>query len=135
MASLSTCEKVSRRPQDRKFQAYHEGAIRVLEGGVGRQDGVVRLNDGVGHRGRGVHAELELGLLAIVGGKALEDESTEARTSSTTKRVEDKEPLQTRAVVSETADTVHHVVNQLLSDGIMTASIYCRWLAILLSKE
>lgn len=46
---------------------YHERAIRVLEGGVSGQDRVVGLNHRVGEGGGGVHAELELGLLAVVG--------------------------------------------------------------------
>lgn len=32
----------------------HEGAVNVLEGRVGREDGVVGLNDRVGHLGGGV---------------------------------------------------------------------------------
>jgi hypothetical protein len=62
----------------------HEGAVGVFKSGVGSEDGVVGLNDGVGKSGSRVHAELELGFLSIVSGKALKDKSTETRTSSTT---------------------------------------------------
>ena len=44
----------------------HECAVRVLQGGVGRQDGVVGLDNGRRDLGGRVDGELELGLLAIV---------------------------------------------------------------------
>ena len=55
----------------------HERAVGMLQGGVSRQNRVVRFNDGVGHRWGGVHAELELRLLAVVRRKTLENEGTE----------------------------------------------------------
>lgn len=64
-------------------KAYHERAVGVLKRRVRRQDGVVWFNDGVRHGGCRVHAELELRLLAIVGGKTLEDKGTEPGASST----------------------------------------------------
>ena len=90
---------------------------------MGGKDGVVGLDDGVGHRRRGVYGELELGLLAIVGRETLEDEGTETRTSSTTEGVEDEEALETRAVVGNVADLVEDLVNELLADGVVTTSI------------
>ena len=101
----------------------HEGAVGVLQGGVSRQNGIVWLNDGVGHRRGRVNAELELRLLAIVGGKTLENEGTETRTSSTTERVENKEALETIAVVGQPADLVHDKVNLFLADGVVTTSV------------
>ena len=56
---------------------YHEGAIRVLKGGVGGENRVVGLNDRAGKLRGGVHAELKLGLLAIVGGQLLHQQGTE----------------------------------------------------------
>ena len=55
---------------------------------------VVRLDDRVGELGRGVDAELELGLFAVVGGETLEKERTETRASSSTEGVEDEEALE-----------------------------------------
>lgn len=95
----------------------------MLKGGVSCEDRVVRLDDRVGQGGCRVNAEFQLGLLAVVGRETLEDESTETRSSSTSERVEDKEALQTRAVVCETADLVHHYVNLFFSDGVVTTSI------------
>ena len=97
----------------------------MLEGGVGGQDGVVWLNDGVRHRWRGVYRELELRLLAIGRRETLQNEGTETGASSTTERVEDEEALKTRAVVRQATDLVHDGVDELLADGVVSASI-CR---------
>ena len=105
-------------------RTHHERAVRVFKRGMGSQDRVVGLNDRVSHRRRGVDAELELRLLAIVGGKALEDESTEAGTSSTTKRVEHEEALQTVAIVGQPANLVHNDINLLLANGVVATSVY-----------
>lgn len=49
----------------------HEGAVTVLEGSVGGEDGVVRLDNRCGDlRGR-VDTELQLALLAVVDGQTL----------------------------------------------------------------
>jgi hypothetical protein len=66
---------------------------------VSRQDSVVRLNDGSRGSGSRVDSELELGLLAVLGGETLEEESTETRTGTTTERVEDQETLERLAVI------------------------------------
>ena len=41
-------------------------AVGVLNGAMGRQNGIVGLDDGIGHSRSGVHGELELRLFAIV---------------------------------------------------------------------
>lgn len=96
----------------------------MLERGVGRQDGVVWLNHGCRELRRGINAKLELGLFSIVGAEALKEESTKPRASSTTERVENKEALETLAVVGQTTDLVHHSINELLSDGVVATRIY-----------
>ena len=57
----------------------HEAAVGVLEGGVGCQNGVVRLD----HRGcdlrSRIDTELELALLAIIDRQAFHEQSTETR--------------------------------------------------------
>merc|ERR1719362_1719316 len=52
--------------------------------GVSRQDGVVWLDDGGGDLGRGVDGEAELGLLAVINGKSLEEERSKTGSSATT---------------------------------------------------
>lgn len=76
-----------------------ESAVGVLDRAVGRQDGVVRLNDGGRYTRCRVNGELELAFLAVLGGQALEEEGAEPRASTTTEGVEDQEPLQRAAVV------------------------------------
>ena len=101
----------------------HEGAVRVLEGGVGGEDGVVWLDDRGGGLWGWVDAELELALLAVVDGQTLHEEGSETRSGSTTEGVEDEETLETRAVVGNAADGVKHLVDQLLSDGVVTTGV------------
>ena len=77
----------------------HEGAVGVLEGCVGGEDGVVGLDNRGGDLRSRVDTELELALLAVVGGETLKEEGTETRTCTTTERVEDKETLERGAVI------------------------------------
>lgn len=95
----------------------------MLQGGVGGQDGVVRLNNGCGRLGSGVDTELQLALLAIVDGQALHEQSTETRTSTTTKGVEDQETLETSAAIGDAADLVQNAINELLSNGIVSTGV------------
>ena len=97
----------------------------MLKRRVGRQDGVVGLDNRARQLGSGVHAELELGLLAVVVRETLHKERSETRASSTAERVEDEEALKTRAVVRQATDLVHDGVDELLADGVVSASI-CR---------
>jgi len=101
----------------------HEGAVGVLEESVGREDRVVGLDDRGGDLGRGVDAEVELGLLAVVSREALEEERAEARASTTTNRVEDEEALETVALVSELANAIQGGIEEVLADGVVAASV------------
>jgi hypothetical protein len=101
----------------------HEGAVRVLESGVGGKDRVVWLNNGGGGLRGWVNAELQLGLLAVVDRQALHKEGTETRSGSTTEGVENQETLETRAVIGNTADLVEDLVDQLLSDSVVATSV------------
>lgn len=108
---------------DVRLVVDHERTVRVLQGGVGSQDRVVRLNDRGRHfRGR-VDRELKLGLFAIVGREALHQEGTETGTGTTAERVEHKEALETGTVVGETTDLLEHAVDELLADGVVTTSV------------
>ena len=99
----------------------------MLQSRVCCEHRVVGLDNGVRHRWCGVDTELELRLLAIVGGKTLENEGTETRTSSTTERVENKEALETIAVVGQPADLVHDNVNSLLASGVTELATDSCW--------
>jgi len=104
----------------------HEGAVGVLEGGVGGEDGVVWLDNRGGDLWSWVDTEFKLALLSVVDRETLHEECTETRTSTTAERVEDQETLKTRAVVSDPADLVQDFVNELLSDGVVTTSVVVR---------
>jgi len=95
----------------------------VLKGSVGGEDGVVWLNNGCGNLGSWVDTELELALLAVVDGQTLHQQGTETGTSSSTEGVEDEETLQTGAVVGNAADLVEDLVDELLSDGVVTTGV------------
>jgi len=101
----------------------HERTVGVLEGGVGGQDGVVWLNNGVAELWGGVNAELELRLLSVIGRKTLKQESTETRTCSTTERVEDEEALEASTVICQAPDLVHNRVDLFFSNSIVTTSV------------
>ncbi|KAF1806218.1 hypothetical protein FB192DRAFT_1349368 [Mucor lusitanicus] len=90
---------------------------------MGGQDGVVGLNNRGSNLRSRVDRELELGLLTVVDGETLHQESTETRTGTTTKGVEDQEALKTSTVVSQLTDAVQDRVNQLFADSVVTTSI------------
>lgn len=90
---------------------------------MGGKNGVVGLDDGARELGRGVDAELELRLLTVVSGELLKEERSKAGTSSSTEGVEDKEALETRAVVCESPQLIHDGVDELLSDSVVTTRI------------
>jgi hypothetical protein len=105
----------------------------VLESGVGGQDGVVWLNNGgCGLRSR-VNTELQFDLLAKVDRETLHEKSTESGTSSTTERVEDEETLETRAVISNTANLVQNLVYQLFANSVVATGVVVR--GILLASD
>ena len=81
------------------FIVDEERTVRVFNGAVCREDGVVRLYNGGGHLWSGVHGKLKLAFLAVVGRETLKDQGTETRACTTTERVEDKETLEGGAVV------------------------------------
>ena len=105
------------------FIIDHEGTVRVLEGGVGGQDGVVGLNYSSGHLGSWVDGKLELRLLAIVNGKTLHKKRGKTRAGTTTEGMEYEESLETCALVGQLTDPVEHKINDLLPDGVVATSI------------
>jgi hypothetical protein len=95
----------------------------MLKGGMCSENRVVWLHNRVCECRRRVDAELKLALLAVVRGEPLKDERTKTRTRPATKGMEDKEALKTRAVVSQTANSVYHVVDLLLPNCIMAPCV------------
>merc|ERR1711975_51249 len=101
----------------------HDSDIGVLQERVCGEGGVVWLDDSSRHLGGWVAAESELGLLAVIDGQTLEEESAEARASATTDSVEAEEALKTSALVCELANAVKSQVNDLLTHGVVTTSV------------
>ena len=95
----------------------------MLQGGVGGQDRVVRLDDGDGCLRSRVDAELQLALLAVVNGQALHEEGAETRAGTTAERVEDQETLEASTAVGNTTNLVQNLINQLLSDSVVATGI------------
>jgi len=104
------------------FVVKHDSDIGVLEEGVGREDGVVGLDDGGGDLGRGVDREAKLGLLAVIDGEPLEEERAQTGAGTATDGVEDEEALETGALVSKLSDSVEAEVDDFFTDGVMTTS-------------
>jgi len=102
---------------------HAEGAVGVLEEGVGGEHGVVRLNNGGGHLRRRGDGEGELGLAAVVNGKPLKEKGSESGSGSSSGGVEDEESLESSTVVGELPDPVKDKVNNLLSDGVVTTGV------------
>lgn len=124
------------------FIVNQESTITVLNGAVGGKNCVVRLNNSGRNPRSWVDSKFELGLLAVVGGEALEKKRTESRTSSTTERVEDQETLKGRAVVlckvsvfhpkclysivathQNATNLIQSAIQDLLSDGVVTSGV------------
>jgi hypothetical protein len=101
----------------------HEGAVRVLQGGMGGQDGVVWLNNSGRDLRSWVDGKLQLGFLSVVNAQSFHQQGSESRSGTTAEAVEDEESLETGALISQLADTVKHKINDFLSDGVMTTSV------------
>mmetsp|Transcript_23795 Transcript_23795/g.51450 ORF Transcript_23795/g.51450 Transcript_23795/m.51450 type:complete len:498 (+) Transcript_23795:382-1875(+) len=100
-----------------------EGDVRVLQESVGGKDGVVWLDHGGGHLGRGRYGERELGLATEVHGQTLQEEGAEAGSGSAASGVEDEESLQACAIVGHLADPVRYLIHYLLADGVMSPGV------------
>jgi hypothetical protein len=103
------------------FVIDHDSNIGVLEEGVGGEDGVVRLNDSGGNLRRREDGETKLGLLTVVDGESLEEERSEAGSSTSTDGVEHKEALETSALVGKLSDSVEAKVDNFLTNGVVTS--------------
>ena len=102
------------------FVVEHDGDIGVLKERVGGKDGVVWLNNGGGDLWGWVDGETELGFLSVIDGKSLEEERSETGSGTTTDGVEDKETLETSALISELSDSVEAEINDFLTNGVVT---------------
>merc|ERR1712156_246533 len=101
----------------------HEGAVGVLQGGVGGQDGVVGLDHSSGSLGSRVDGKLKLALLAVVHGQPLHEQGRKAGSSATSEGMEQKESLKSSAGVRKLPNPVENQVDNLLSDGVVSPGV------------
>merc|ERR1712004_564838 len=88
----------------------HEGAVGVLQGGVGGQDSVVGLDHSSGNLGSRVDGELKLALLAVVHGQPLHKQGRKARSGAASEGMEEKESLKSSTGGSELPNPVENQV-------------------------
>ena len=84
---------------------------------------VVWLHDRVGECRCRIDAKLKLALLSVVRREPLKDQCAKTRTGSATERVENEEALKASAVVSQTSNPIHHVVDLLLPNRVVASCI------------
>ena len=87
------------------------------------EDGVVWLDNRCRGLRSWVNAELQFDLLPKVDGQTLHQERSKTRASSTTKGMENEEALKAGAVISDMANLVQDLIDQLLANSIVTPSI------------
>ena len=93
-----------------------EGAVGVLQKGMGRKHRVVRFHHRRRHLGRRRHRERQLRLTSIIHRKPLEEERTKSRSRTTTSGVEDEETLEASAVVSQLTNPVEDKIDDFLQE-------------------
>jgi len=103
------------------FVIEDNGDIGVLEKGVSSEDGVVWLNNGGGDLWGWIDGESELGFLTIIDGKSLEKEGSETGTGSSTDGVEDKETLETSALIRKLSDSIKAEIDDFFTNGVMSS--------------
>jgi hypothetical protein len=102
------------------FIVHHEGAVGVLQKGVGGQHRVIRLNNSSGDlRGR-PDDKIKLGFLAVIDRETLEEKRSKARACATTNRVVDNKALEPGALISQLTDTIKAQVDDFLTNGVVT---------------
>jgi hypothetical protein len=99
----------------------HNSDISVLQEGVGREDGVVWLNNSGGNLWGWVDSESELGFLSVVDGKSLQKKGSESRSGTSSNRVEDEESLKSGTLVSELSDSVEAEIDDFFTNGVVTS--------------
>jgi len=100
-----------------------ESKVRVLKERVSRKNSVVRLNNSSGYLWRWSDGEAHLSLSAEVNSKTFKKERSKTGSSTSSSGMEDKETLESGAVVTHLADLVHYRINDVLADSVVTTSV------------
>ena len=100
-----------------------ERDVGVLQGAVGRQNGVVRLDDGGRDLRRRIDGHGQLRLLSVVDAQAFHYQRRKAGAGAAAEAVKDEETLEAGAEIGHLANAVESEVNDLLADGVVTAGV------------
>mmetsp|Transcript_10189 Transcript_10189/g.25546 ORF Transcript_10189/g.25546 Transcript_10189/m.25546 type:complete len:210 (-) Transcript_10189:43-672(-) len=100
---------------------------------MGRKHRVVGFDNSGGNLRTGRDGKRQLGLAAVVSGKTLQKEGSETGSGTSSGGVEDEESLKSGTVVGKLSDAVQDGVNNLLSNGVVTAGVVVG--SILLSRD
>jgi hypothetical protein len=85
---------------------------------------MVQLDNGAGQlRGR-VDTELKLRLLSIVRRQTLQQQSPESGPGTTSEGMENEKTLETGTVIWQTKQLIHHRIDELFSDGVVSTGIW-----------
>jgi len=105
------------------FVVNHESTVRVFQGGVSGEDGVVWFNNSGGDLWCWVDGELQFGFLTVINGKTFHQEGSETRTGTTTEGVEDQETLETGTLISQFSDSVEDKIDDFFTNGVVTSGV------------
>jgi len=100
-----------------------ESTVGVFQESVGGKHRVVRFDNGGRDLRTGRDGKGQLGLAAVVNGKTFQEEGSETGSGTSSGGVEDEESLESGTVVGELSDAIQDVVNNLLSDGVVTTGV------------
>jgi len=100
-----------------------ESNISVFQKGMGGEDRVVRLDNSGRDLRTGGDSKGQLGLAAVIDRKTFQQQGSETGSGTSSGGVEDKESLKSGTVVGKLSDAIQDVVNNLLSDGVMSTGV------------
>jgi hypothetical protein len=89
---------------------------------VGGEYGVVWFNNGSRDLWGWIDGETELGFFTIIDGKSFEEKGTKTRSSSSTDGVEDKETLETSALIGKFSNSIEAKINDFFTNGVVSSS-------------
>ena len=103
------------------FVIKHNGNISVLKKGVSRKNWVVWLNDCSWNLWGWVDSETEFWFLTVIDWESLEKERSKSRSSTSSYSVEDKESLETCALICKLSDSIKAEINDFFTDSVVSS--------------